>query len=122
MSILELLRWVTASLDRSGVPYMLTGSNTGFKADLIIRKSRRFSEVEFSRRQAIDVDDTRLWVASVEDVILAKLEWAKLGESGRQITDVVALLRTVGETIDLEYLMYWVEALDLGTQWQAVQG
>lgn len=42
-------------------------------------------------------------VASVEDVIVSKLEWARLGESARQIEDVRALLRIQREEIDREW-------------------
>ena len=43
-----------------------------WKADLIIRKHRPFSEAEFSRREATDFFGVRLAIASVEDVILSK--------------------------------------------------
>ena len=32
-----------------------------------------FSEAEFARRQPIDYEGIELWVASVEDLIIAKL-------------------------------------------------
>lgn len=66
---------------------------TGWKVDLIIRKSRPFSIAESDRRVPVDVYGLRLFVASPEDVILSKLEWAKRGQSRRQIEDVAGLLR-----------------------------
>jgi hypothetical protein len=90
---------------------------TGWKVDLIIRKPRPFSIEEFARRQPTDVEGTRLFVASVEDVIIAKLEWARLGESARQLEDVVALLRLRGRAIDEAYIDGWTKALGLGDQW-----
>ena len=65
----------------------------------------------------VDVEGTRLFVASVEDVIIAKLEWAQLGESARQLEDVVALLRLRGKAIDEAYVDRWTKALGLGEQW-----
>jgi len=38
----------------------------------------------------------QLFVASAEDVILAKLEWARMSDSERQIRDVAGILRTRG--------------------------
>jgi len=61
---------------------------TGWKIDLIIRKSRAFSQEEFGRRQLVNVQGLPLFVASAEDVVIAKLEWSKLAESQRQIEDV----------------------------------
>ena len=90
---------------------------TGGKADLIIRKHRPFSEVEFARRQANEFFGTSLHVATLEDVLLSKLEWAKLGGSARQIEDARALLRMHAGEVDLAYLETWVSALGIQEQW-----
>jgi hypothetical protein len=92
---------------------------TGWKVDLIIRKSRPFSIEEFARRQPANVEGIPLSVASVEDVIIAKLEWARLGDSARQLEDVAALLRVRGSRLDEPYIMRWTEALGLNDQWSA---
>jgi hypothetical protein len=42
-----------------------------------------------------------------EDVILAKLEWATLGSSQRQIEDVAGILQLRFKEIDLEYVEAW---------------
>lgn len=82
-----------------------------------MRKSRPFSETEFRRRQPIDFLGIRLHVATVEDVIVSKLEWAKLGGSARQLEDVASLLRLQGEDLDREYITRWVSAMGLEAQW-----
>jgi len=94
---------------------------TGWKVDLIIRKSRPFSESEFARRITIDFEGLQLWVTTLEDLVVAKLEWAKLGESARQLEDVVSLLRAAGDAIDLEYVNRWVKELGLVEQWDVVR-
>ncbi len=53
-----------------------------------MRKHRPFSEAEFARREAVDFFGLPIAVASLEDLILAKIEWARLGASGRQLDDV----------------------------------
>lgn len=97
-------------------------TTTGWKADLIIRKSRPFSRTEFARRLPVEFEGGRLWVATAEDLIIAKLEWAKLGASARQIEDVSALLRVAADSLDRKYLAEWVGKLDLGAQWRAARG
>jgi len=92
---------------------------TGWKIDFIIRKSRAYSIQEFDRRQEAELLGAKLYVAAAEDVILSKLEWAKLSESERQIRDVAGILMTKGDALDQEYLHRWVRALDVGTQWKA---
>jgi hypothetical protein len=95
---------------------------TGWKIDLIIRKSRPFSQAEFARRQSVDVQGLSVFVASAEDVILAKLEWSKRAQSQRQLEDVVDLLKFRGEKLDLGYLEKWISELDLNQQWSRAKG
>ena len=54
---------------------------SGWKADLILRKERAFSRSEFERRELAAIDDTQVFVATAEDTIVAKLEWSRAGES-----------------------------------------
>ncbi len=177
MSTPEVLRRITATLENSGIAYMLTGSfasahygvprstqdidlvieataaqlrtfvqslpgdeyysdldaaleaqrkeslfnvidlATGWKIDLIFRKSRGFSQEEFSRRRVVNLQGLRLFVASAEDIIVAKLEWAKLAKSDRQIEDVSAILRLRWEALDRPYLDRWIAELQLKEHW-----
>lgn len=91
---------------------------TGWKVDLIIRKTRPFSLEEFERRRPELLDGTEVYVASPEDVVVAKLEWAKLGESERQLKDVASILRTRPGELDLGYVEKWVRSLRLSHQWE----
>ena len=90
---------------------------TGWKIDLIILKSRAFSQEEFVRRQLVKVDGLPLFVASAEDVVIAKLEWSKLAQSQRQIEDVAAILGLRWEALDRSYLEQWISELDLEQEW-----
>jgi hypothetical protein len=94
---------------------------TGWKIDLIFRKSRSFSREEFGRRLVVDLQGLGLFVATAEDVILAKLEWAKLGNSDRQIEDVAAILRLQSERLDRRYLERWIAELELNEQWSVAR-
>lgn len=87
---------------------------TGFKVDFIVRKARPFSQQEFSRRKKGVFLGVFRWFATPEDVILAKLEWSKLGGSERQFLDAVDVARVQGENLDRSYLEKW--AKDLGIQ------
>ena len=55
-------------------------------------------------------------VASPEDLIVAKLEWAKLGESRRQVEDVAHLLKSQS-SLDTAYLNRWIDVLGVRGQW-----
>jgi hypothetical protein len=86
-------------------------AKTGWKVDLIIRKDRPFSREEFARRQAVDVLGVAAQLATAEDTILAKLEWAQAGDSERQLADVVAMLAVGGDAVDVSYLDRWASEL-----------
>jgi len=90
----------------------------GWKIDLILRKSRPFSKEEFARRRQTDLGGSLIYIASAEDVIIAKLEWAKLGGSQRQIEDVAAIITVQGERLDQGYLQRWVAELGVTEQWK----
>lgn len=55
--------------------------------------------------------------ATAEDTIIAKLEWAKAGNSDRQLDDVAGILRVRGSDIDHAYIEGRVSALQLESQW-----
>lgn len=90
---------------------------TGWKVDFILVKAREFSREELARRRAIEVDEVPLFVASAEDVVIAKLEWAKLGASTRQLEDVAGIIRMQAERLDRPYVERWVAQLGLNEQW-----
>jgi hypothetical protein len=177
MSASEVLRRISAALDRAGIAYMLTGSfasayhgiprstqdidivitanpeqlrrfvehlpsgeyyadldaaleahrqqslfnvidlATGWKIDLIIRKSRAFSQEEFGRRQLVNAQGLALFVATAEDIVIAKLGWSKLAQSQRQIEDVAAILKLRWELLDRSYLERWISELKLNEAW-----
>jgi hypothetical protein len=104
-----------ALADRSQFNVIETAS--GWKVDLMIRKNRPFSVEEFGRRQPAELLGSPSFVASAEDVVIAKLEWAKTGESERQLRDVAAILAVSGQRLDYPYIERWVSALGLGEAW-----
>lgn len=96
-------------------------SVTGWKIDFIFRKSRPFSQEEFQRRKLIHFQGLQLFVATAEDIVIAKLEWAKLAQSQRQLEDVAGILRLRSGTLDRAYLDKWVSELDLASEWQSAE-
>lgn len=86
-----------------------------------MRKARAFSEREFDRRELAEFHGLNMAVATVEDVVLSKLEWAKLSESQRQLEDTASLLRVRAGELDRDYLTHWIKELGLGKQWEAAQ-
>ena len=94
---------------------------TGWKVDLLVRRDRQFSRVEMDRRIMVRLLGTDAHVATAEDTIIAKLEWAVAGESERQMRDVASILAVNRGRLDDSYIKSWVAALDLGDAWRRVQ-
>ena len=92
---------------------------TFWKADLIFRKDRKFSDTEFLRRSRHLIAGREVYLTTAEDILIAKLEWAKLGESARQIEDAAGVIRRQGPALDRQYVEHWVRELELLPQWHA---
>lgn len=93
----------------------------GWKIDFMLRKDRPFSREEFRRRVRSDLLGTLAWIASPEDTILAKLEWAAATDSHRQLGDVAAMLDVGAGSLDLAYVDRWVTDLGLRATWDTMQ-
>ena len=93
---------------------------TGWKVDVILRKGRPFSAAEFARRRRVEVDGVEVWVASPEDVILAKREWAKSTGSERQARDARGIVAVQGDALDEAWLRRWAKELGVETELASV--
>ena len=101
--------------------FNVTDYETGWRVDFIIAKGTDFSATEFRRRREIEVAGIRLYVASPEDVLIAKLAWSKQGGSDRQIEDAATIITTQGDDLDIPYIERWVTSLELQAQWRAAR-
>jgi len=83
-----------------------------FKIDFIVRKDNPYRIEEFRRRKKIIFEDTELYIAAPEDLILSKLYWAKETMSELQLNDVRNLFKSVKD-IDMNYIKQWVNYLGI---------
>lgn len=144
MTIRNLLTRLVSALDAFEIPYMLTGSyassihsipratrdldiinvidyGTGWKVDFIIPPFSEFNLEEFERRKTVEFDGMQLSVVSPEDIVVAKLLWAKAGESEIQLNDAASVVRVQRDKFDIEYVEQWVKRLGLAEQWATVR-
>ena len=95
---------------------------TAWKADLIVRKARPFSAEEMRRRVEGDLFGTRVFLASPEDTLIAKLEWAlQSGGSELQLRDVAGIWQLRHGELDTAYIDHWVAELGLEGLWRRVR-
>ncbi len=99
-----------ASAIRDARPWNIIHLPSVVKIDLIPRKDTPYRRIEFERRQRVDLAGIPLWIASVEDLILSKLEWSRESRSEQQRRDIALLL---GAPLDRAYLDAWAARLGL---------
>ena len=89
--------------------------------DLHFHRSRSSDRVEFERRVPGVLLGVAVFVATAEDTVLAKLEWAKLGQSEQQLRDVQGIIAVLRERLDRAYIESWLDALGVRDLWGRVQ-
>lgn len=81
---------------------------TAFKIDLVIKKTTEFQQKAFERRQKKDFYGKEIYIITLEDLIISKLNWAKDSLSEKQLTDVENLLMN---KYDIDYIKDWTNKL-----------
>ena len=89
---------------------------TMFKVDIFIPLSRPFLQSQLARAQRqtfLFEKEISAKFSSPEDTILAKVEWYRLGgdTSERQWRDILGVLKTRSNGLDLGYLRKWAKEL-----------
>ncbi len=112
---------VEEAVERRG-QFNLIDSQSGWKVDFIVCKNREFSQQELGRRQRVTLDGCEVFIASAEDTILSKLEWARESQSERQLRVVAGILDVCGSQLDREYLDSWLTKLGLAEVFVKAQG
>lgn len=83
-------------------------------ADIVLNANTDFDRSKMARRrlEAIGLDESeQFWLASPEDVILAKLLWGQRSQSEKQWRDVLGILKVQGNSLDFAYLTQWAAQL-----------
>jgi hypothetical protein len=88
------------------------------KVDCIPRRADAYHLLEFERRQRIELGGFTTWITTREDLILAKLWWARESRSELQLRDVRNLLT---DDLDETYVRQWAAVLGIGDLWTEVR-
>jgi hypothetical protein len=123
-SLLNEDQYVSLDAARSAVErksmFNVIDTTSGWKIDLILRKSRAYDEEAFRRRRKAPLLGQDVWVLSAEDAILSKLEWARKGDSERQLRDAESIAVIQWDNLDLAYLRRWAGELRVTQQLDSV--
>lgn len=86
---------------------------TGIKIDFWVSRGDELTLLQFKRKIAKNILSQKIYFISPEDLILAKLQWHKQNESGKQLEDVESILKISGDGLDMQYLKRWAEKLNM---------
>lgn len=91
---------------------------TSFKVDVFVSRGREFDEISQDRSINAELGETHqlaVRIAAVEDIILIKLQWYRLGNeiSERQWNDLTTVVRLNRPDLDIVYLQYWATQLEV---------
>lgn len=103
---------IKEEIKRSGM-FNIIHLESSYKVDFIIRSSHPFELQKFQRRLQIDLPGSRIWVITLEDLILSKLMWIQRLESELQKRDIQSLLEN--KNTDMDYIKHWCKELKLET-------
>jgi hypothetical protein len=94
---------------------------SGWKVDFIIAEQSIYGRTAMSRRKLMNVTGTAIYIASAEDVLIAKMRWAKLGHSERQLQDAAGILGVQADALDIAYIEHWVAEFGLQEPWKSIR-
>ncbi len=95
---------------------------SGLKIDVMIPPASEFNTSRFARARRIHAGaDWDALFATPEDAIIKKLEYYREGGSDKHLRDIAGVLKTSGPEIDLEYLEFWIQSLELSEVWRSVR-
>lgn len=103
---------IEEEVKRSGM-FNLIDERSGMKIDFIVRKNSAYRKLEFARKTQTELFSQKVWVVSLEDLIISKLGWIQELQSGRQMEDITLLLSN--KVIDMNYIRKWINELNLAT-------
>jgi len=95
---------------------------TGWKVDVICLKAGAYADSEFSRRVATELLGTRVFIATAEDTVLAKLLWARESGSERPLRDAAGIVAACEDVLDRVYMDLWAAELGVEESWRRVSG
>ncbi len=103
---------IKQAIKRGGM-FNIIHLESSYKVDFIIRSSHPYELLKFERRRQIDYFGLKIWVVTLEDLIISKLAWIQQLESELQKRDIENLLEN--PNTNMEYIKKWCKELRLKT-------
>lgn len=97
-------------------------SPTGNKIDFFLLKDSAYDLEQFARRKMEKFDENRFaFFASVEDVIIRKMDYYLEGGSTKHLEDIKGILSTYGGEIDFSCIAKWTARRGTTEVWEQLR-
>ncbi len=86
-----------------------------------VRELRRSA---FARRIQVDFGPSlgNVYIQSLEDLIIYKIWYFSRSQLTKHLRDITAIVHSLGDRLDLQYIDAWVERKGLKATWQELLG
>ncbi|HEX9667890.1 MAG TPA: hypothetical protein VGC93_00280 [Thermoanaerobaculia bacterium] len=109
-----------AAVERRG-QFNVIHPTSGLKLDIVVPEPDEFNRSRFERAARVHpAADYEAFFASVEDVILKKMDFYRRGGSDKHLQDIAGVLRISGERLDTEYIEDWASRLGVEEIWRTL--
>lgn len=93
--------------------FNLTDWKTGIRFDFMAYKDSDYNWSAFERRKKEAFFEREVYLCSIEDLIIGKLQWYDSSRSEKQLSDLMYLLQA--PELDWVYLNKWIDQLNIRT-------
>jgi len=106
--------------ERADIPINAIHMYSGYKADLFpLRPNNELRKAAFQRRILVDLGPQlgELYLHTPEDLIIYKLMYYNQSQQTKHLRDITAIVSSVGNELDYDYIDNWVDRQGLVTLW-----
>jgi len=110
--------------DRADLPINAIHMFTGYKAEFFLLKPGDVFRVSnLARRRLVDLGPPlgQVYVHAPEDLILNKLRYYGISQQPKHVRDIASIVLDLGKDLDVAYIDWWAEQLDLAETWREIQ-
>jgi hypothetical protein len=88
---------------------VLRTTGHAFEVELFQLSNDEHDQARFSRRIQVRTMDRKVWIASLEDMIITKLRWSQHAGREKDISDARNLIGVQGDFVDWTYVEQWCD-------------
>jgi hypothetical protein len=106
---------------KPGGHFNLIHHESGFKADIYLAGADKLQIWAMKNARQVEFEDSTIFIAPPEYIIINKLEFYREGKSQKHLTDIKGIVNNSSELIDFELLNDLIKEKSLLEYWEAVK-